>query len=137
MPGDIGCDPLRVLVIEDEGLVALQLQQELRDLGYRVVGPASSVETALQLIDAESIEVALLDINLRGESALPVAAALHRRGIPFAVVTGYGTERMDGLLGQVPCLLKPFLASDLAELFRELLGRGRRSEREPRLGGAD
>src|SRR3546814_9846381 len=80
---------LRILVVEDELLVALELEMMLIGLGCDVVGPASRLEKAMQLAAAEAIDGAILDVNLRGRPVYPVATALKARGIPFLFSTGY------------------------------------------------
>jgi CheY-like chemotaxis protein len=80
----------RVLVIEDEMLVAMEFESLLRRQGCAVVGPASTVDRALALLEHEQPDAALLDLNLNGEPATPVAVALKTRGVPFILVTGYG-----------------------------------------------
>lgn len=79
-----------VLIVEDEYLLADDLSDALSDVGAKVVGPAGSIEQATALIlSREPIDVAILDVNLRGEMVFPVADALRQRGIPFAFATGY------------------------------------------------
>jgi DNA-binding NtrC family response regulator len=80
-----------LLLVEDEYMIALDLAQWLEELGMRVIGPAGSVADALRLVEAnaEKIDGALLDINLRGERVYPVAEALVARGLPFAFTSGY------------------------------------------------
>lgn len=80
----------RVLVIEDEMLVAMEFESLLQRQGCAVVGPASTVDRALALLDHDQPDAALLDLNLNGESASAVAVALRTRGVPFVLVTGYG-----------------------------------------------
>jgi DNA-binding NarL/FixJ family response regulator len=79
----------RVLIIEDEMLVAMELESVLRKHTCNVVGPAETVERAIALIGEGRPEEAVLDLNLNGQSALPVMAALDARGVPFVVVSGY------------------------------------------------
>jgi CheY-like chemotaxis protein len=83
-------DKPRVLVVEDEWLIAEDVAIRLRAAGYPVIGPVSSVAAAHRLIDADKVDVALLDIQLNGETSLPVAETLLARGIPFAFMTGFG-----------------------------------------------
>jgi DNA-binding response OmpR family regulator len=108
----------RVLVIEDEILVTIELESVLRNHGCNVLGPAETVERAITLIDEGQPEAAVLDLNLNGESALPVAAALNSRGVPFVVATGYSKTRSQAreLIG-APWLAKPV---DHSRLLREL-----------------
>jgi CheY-like chemotaxis protein len=106
----------RVLVVEDEALIALMMQAMLSDLGCTVVAMAHTPSEALSLIQggAQPIDLATLDLNLGGESAQGVAAELALRGIPFIVVTGYGEARVLAPFDTRPILIKPFLEQDLA-----------------------
>ena len=79
-----------VLVVEDEFLIAMDLERLLRRHGWRVLGPAATVDQALRLLrDGETPDVALLDVNLRGELVTPVAAELRARGVPFVLASAY------------------------------------------------
>jgi DNA-binding NtrC family response regulator len=80
----------RVLVIEDEMLVAMEFESLLRRQGCALVVTASTIDQALALLDHDQPDAALLDLNLNGEPATAVAVALKARGVPFVVVTGYG-----------------------------------------------
>ena len=80
----------RILIVEDEMLVAMELESVLKQQGCAVLGPAPTVARALALLDHERPEAALLDLNLNGEPATAVAVALRTRGVPFVVITGYG-----------------------------------------------
>ena len=85
---------LRLLVVEDDGLVAMMLEDFIEDLGCHLAGSLSSVGEALAWIEAGGeADAALLDVNLGGEQVFPVAAALAARGVPFAFTTGYGEMR--------------------------------------------
>ena len=82
---------LRILVVEDEFVIGAELQHNLGTSGVVVVGPASSVERALALVEAEEhLDAAVLDMNLGGEMGYPVADALVARRVPFVFTTGYG-----------------------------------------------
>lgn len=83
-----------VLIVDDEALIALNLADSLRELGFTVLGPAHSVEAAIALIRSGAPDVAVLDINLAGQSSAPVARALRALGVPFVYCTGY-TEPAD------------------------------------------
>lgn len=82
----------RVLVVEDELLVRMELEAFLDQKGIEVVGPTASAKAALHLLAFEDIDAAVIDLNLRGELSTPLAAALAERGIPFVVVSGYRAE---------------------------------------------
>jgi two-component system, response regulator PdtaR len=89
-------EPLAVLVVEDEYLIAIDLEEMLSRNGFRVIGPAHSIATALDLLERERPGAALLDVNLRGERVGPVAEALLQRSIPFLLATAYGDEALAG-----------------------------------------
>lgn len=114
-------DSRRVLVVEDEFVIADDLAESLRELGFAVVGPAATVGSALELIEREPVAAALLDANLRGEGSGPVAEELSNRAIPFVVVTGYGQGKLDNdRLQRAPRICKPFENSELADQLSEL-----------------
>jgi CheY-like chemotaxis protein len=107
---------LRLLVVEDEALVAMLLEDTLQALGCSVVGPAGNVARALALLEREDVDLALLDVNLGGgERSYPIADALAARGIPFVFVTGYGRAGVDRRYGAASVLQKPFDERQLAQ----------------------
>ncbi len=111
----------RILVVEDEMIVAMLIEDILMDGGATVVGPAARVAKALDLLGTEEVDAALLDVNLAGENTMPVAEELRRRGIPFAFATGYGAAGLpDGFTGQ-PLLQKPFQEHDLNRVLAQVL----------------
>src|ERR1700681_578570 len=112
----------RVLLVEDEMIVAWLLEDMLADLGCAVVGPAASIDQALAMIDAEAIDVAVLDVNLNGQMSYPVADALAARGVPFAFSTGYDKDRLLERYRAFPALQKPFHLSELTDMLTTLLG---------------
>jgi PAS domain S-box-containing protein len=99
----------RVLIVEDEAVVAMELTRVLTAAGAKVVGPAGTIEEALVLLDDQPIDRALLDVNLGGRLITPVARALARRRIPFVYLTGYQEPDVD----DGPILRKPVAASIL------------------------
>jgi len=107
-----GLKGLRVLVVEDEALVAMLVEDELRYAGAMVLGPAPSVGDALRLVEAAAadggISAAVLDINLDGQHVAPLADRLAALGVPFLFATGYGDSRDTGRHGAAPVLEKPF-----------------------------
>ncbi len=110
--------PLRVLLVEDEGLVAMMLEDLLADLGCEVAASLASVREALEWIEAGgSADLALLDVNLNGEPAFPVAEALRAHGVPFAFATGYGADH-DPRFKDAPLLSKPIRQERLEALLR-------------------
>ena len=102
----------RVLVAEDEALVAMLVAEELRGAGAEIVGPAPSVDDALRLVEAVAadggISAAVLDINLGGQHVAPLADRLAALGVPFLFATGYGENRDAGGHGAAPVVEKPF-----------------------------
>lgn len=114
--------PKRILVVEDEGMVAFALEQVLIGFGYEVVGPAPNTRKALKLLAAEAIDAALLDVNLGDERVDPVADALAAANIPFVFTTGYA-NRSALPPGHQDCLtlMKPYPAERLSLALAQLL----------------
>ena len=111
-----GATALRILVVEDEFLVADHIATTLEDLGYVVVGPVATVADALAIIASEPIDGALLDANLDGTSSAPIADMLNARDVPFVVCTGYGMLQLGAeVLEAAPRVAKPYRTLDLAE----------------------
>jgi len=107
-----GC---RILVAEDEFLLADELCYTLRDIGATIVGPAASVDEAIALMDTgEAIHGAILDINLCGQKVFPVADALHLRGVPFLFTSGYQRAVIPPRYAHVTLSEKPFDSVDVA-----------------------
>src|ERR671919_3069546 len=96
----------RVMVVEDEMLVAMELETLLEEQGCAVMGPAPTADRALALIDQELPDAAVLDVNLNGQTALPVVKALRAQGVPFVLATGYG-HALQPELRQAPRVDKP------------------------------
>lgn len=123
MPDPLSTSTLRgrrILVIEDEYLMADDLRRNLEKAGAEVVGPAPSVADALKLLAKnEALDGAILDLNLRGEKAYPVADALRERGVPFVLATGYEQWSLPDSYKDVPRCDKPV---DLRHLARALFG---------------
>lgn len=111
----------RILLVEDEFIIAALAADMLVDLGATVVGPAATVAEGLALAETASIDAAVLDVNMYGERVGPVAAALRARGIPFIFATGYG-ENAQGSPQEAPILDKPYsqerLGATLARVLR-------------------
>ncbi|WP_426233651.1 response regulator [Pararhizobium sp. DWP3-4] len=109
-----------ILVVEDDYFIAQQLVDWLEQIGAVVVGPAPSVNRALTLASGETIiDAAVLDINLNGDMAFPVADLLLSRGVPFVFATGYDDKDIPARYDSVPRLSKPVEAGDLQDaLFR-------------------
>lgn len=115
----------RVLVAEDELLIAMDLERTLADLGCEVVGPAASVARATELAATEPIDGAILDIDLGGESTLALAASLRARGVPVLLATGHparGTPATGP--DALPRIVKPYDRAAVEAALRQLFGPG-------------
>lgn len=114
---------LRILVAEDETILSLMMEDLLLEAGATVIGPAPSVGMAMQLLQSEPVDGAVLDFNLGGEMIVPVADTLTSRGIPFVIVTGYGPGRVSGHYPHATVLNKPIDLTNFAgTVFRSLKG---------------
>ena len=111
----------RILVVEDEPLLSLDLVAGLEGAGAEVVGPAGTIEEALQLVETAAIDAALLDGNLHGKPVDEVAAALARRNIPFVFVTGYDAQSLPRAYAKTAILAKPFSPEQLLEAAIQLV----------------
>lgn len=117
---------LRVLVVEDETLVAMLLEDMLADLGCHVIGPVPRIAKAMEIAaDADvALDIAILDVNVAGEEIFPVAELLAGRGVPFAFATGYGDSGVRTPWRGRPVLQKPFRQEQITEaLVRALEAR--------------
>jgi CheY-like chemotaxis protein len=115
----------RILVVEDELMIAMLVEDILLDLGCSIVGPAHALADALALARSEpGIDAALLDVNLGGQSVFAVADALREKGVPAIFSTGYGDAGLRDVDRGSPVLQKPFRAGDLARALNEALGGG-------------
>ncbi|PNU03801.1 response regulator [Novosphingobium guangzhouense] len=103
----------RVLVVEDEMLVAMNIEDMLTELGAIVVGPAMRLDTALDLAGREDFDLAMLDVNIHGGRSYPVATVLKSRGVPFIFATGCGHADDADEFSDVATLAKPFRSTDL------------------------
>ncbi len=114
----------RVLVVEDELLVAMLVEDMLADAGCIVVGPFARVTTALAAARMAAVDVALLDVNVAGEMVFPVAYVLEERGIPFLFVTGYGQAALPSNRPHWKACAKPFQAQHLTECLARTIEAG-------------
>jgi CheY-like chemotaxis protein len=112
----------RILVVEDEFLLAMDIESAIREEGGEIVGPIVNVKEAIATAGREALSAAVLDLNLRGEMSYPVAEVLDRRRIPFLFATGYSQNRLPKEFQHRPCLRKPFtwlaLTTALARLVK-------------------
>jgi CheY-like chemotaxis protein len=112
---------LRILVVEDEMLVAMNIEDMLLELGHEVAGLASRLGPALALARESRFDAAMLDVNLAGEPSFPVADLLIERGIPFLFATGYGRQGIEERYRGFPMLQKPFRAEELGRALTGLI----------------
>ena len=116
---------LRVLVVEDETLVAMLLEDMLSDLGCEIAASTSRVSQALAAVGdaATPIDVAILDMNVAGEPSTPVAEALAAAGVPFVFATGYGEGGVPEAWRGRATLQKPFSMTDVERVLKAAAGR--------------
>jgi CheY-like chemotaxis protein len=111
-----------VLVVEDQFLIADDIAALLRESGAHVIGPASSLPTAMRLAgDAAQIDVALLNINLQGVTVFPLADELRARGVPMLFVTGYGEDIIPAEYADIRRCDKPIAAGRIVDELRSLV----------------
>ena len=111
----------RVLIVEDEPLVAEDLRAVLVDAGFEIAGVAFRVAGALSLIESVGCDAAIVDANLAGASAAPVAAALSARGLPFVVLSGYTREQLRSEFSAGFFIQKPYRLTELIEGLSSIL----------------
>lgn len=118
----------RILVVEDEFYLADDLARALKQEGAEVVGPVGSFAEAQTLVSEGNLDCAILDINIRGETAFPLADRLEAGGVPFIVASGYNEAALPERFRHVPRLEKPFLPREVIDAIPRLLaGRDRPS----------
>lgn len=115
--------PGRILIAEDEAIIAMDLEMAVEDLGYGIFATCSSLAEGLTAIEEATPDLAILDKNLRGQSSIPLAEQLHARGVPLIFATGYqALSDLPPALKGAPRLAKPVDAQELADAIRKLLG---------------
>ena len=111
----------RVLIVEDDPIISMTAEDMLEEVGCKTVGVATSVAEAMEHIASSTFDFALLDLNLKDETSLPIAAALRDRGTPFIFATGYdGVPTGSGFEGS-PVISKPYRLEQLAEIVARTL----------------
>ena len=110
----------RVLIVEDEGLIALLLEELMERMGYDVVAVSSTLEEAVERARTVSVDFAMLDINLNGKESFPVAEVLRGRGIPFLFATGYGDSALASDHADALVVEKPFSRDALRRALDKL-----------------
>lgn len=114
---------LSVLVVEDNGLLCCVLEEALRDAGCEVVGPYGRLPEAMTAAATEHIDLALLDINVRGQLVSPLAERLRMRGVPFVITSAYQANEVPLALQDATQLRKPFTDSDVLERLASIVKR--------------
>ncbi len=123
MSDDLSLDGLRILIVDDEFLIAMNIESLVEDNGGQPVGPVGDIPGALAIIKGEPLDGVLLDANLNGASSEPIALALQAAGIPFVVITGYGRLDLDGVtLSAAPRLTKPLIAREFEAMLGQVFG---------------
>jgi DNA-binding response OmpR family regulator len=112
--------PRKVLVVEDEALVAMLVEDALVDAGFDVLGPAATVDEAMSVLARERPDAVVLDLNLAGETSTPVADALAERGIPYVIATGYGASGLPAGHQDAMVLAKPYDPAELTSMLGRL-----------------
>jgi len=112
-----GSGAKRVLVVEDDVMIRMLIEDMLNDLGFAVAAEAAKVREALAAVQSIDIDVAILDVNLSGETTGPVAEALAERGTPFVFATGYGEHTLPEQFRNRPLLKKPFQIDGLKRML--------------------
>ncbi len=112
----------RILVIEDEPVVAIALQDMLESLGYEVVGPALRLAAAHTLAETEPLDAAILDVNMGDGDSYEVARFLRSRGVPYIFATGYGRAGLEPGHEDVEVLQKPYHEGQIAHALEAVLG---------------
>lgn len=105
----------KVLLVEDEAIIAMMAEDMLEELGCEILVTATSLADAMIAIRSRQFDVAVLDINLNGQDSLPAAAMLHEMKRPFIFTTGYGISGRGAEYDDVPLVTKPYRLADLAE----------------------
>ena len=114
----------RILIVEDEPVIALGLEDVLIDAGFEIAGVAGKLDRALVLIESGTFDAAIVDANLAGESASPAAKALTARGLPYIMMSGYSKEQIQGEYPRAVFLSKPCRPELLIETLNSILLRG-------------
>jgi DNA-binding response OmpR family regulator len=114
---------VRVLVVEDEYLVATMIEKILESAGCIVLGPIPRLREALDAVDHDDYDAAVLDVNLAGERINPVVDVLSERNIPFLFVTGYGENSIPSEYAQRPRVCKPFRMAELIGALSKVVNR--------------
>jgi DNA-binding response OmpR family regulator len=113
---------IRVLVVEDENLVAMEMSWILEEAGYSIVGPEASVETARQVLARHTVDLALLDVKLGGETVFPVSEMLDAISVPYIFVTSHPASSLPARYHGWPLVTKPYKPKALLAVIQQILG---------------
>ncbi len=111
---------LRILLVEDEAMIAMLLEKTLQSLGITVLGPVGRLSDALDMAQTREFDGAILDVTIRGGYVYPVADLLVARGIPFVLATGYAAEHLPANLRGQKLLRKPYSTDDLTAALQHI-----------------
>jgi len=114
-------DPRSILIVEDEPLIAMMLEDFIQSLGHEVSGNCDSVGAALKQVELGNFDLAILDINLKGESVWPVASALRAKDIPFVLATGGHVDPPPTEFASVPTIEKPYTIDRVTPIIEAVL----------------
>jgi DNA-binding response OmpR family regulator len=114
---------MRVLIAEDEFLVGIQLEEDLRSAGCSIIGPFSTLEAATLAARRKRFDVAILDINLNGDRVYPLADELSARGVPFIFLSGYVAAALPERFREAPQIAKPHDPAALVEVIRAVVAK--------------
>ena len=115
----------KILLIEDEPMIAMLLEDFLDMFDYDSIGPAETVESACALVEAGGFDAAIMDINLNGETAWVVADMLKARAIPFAISSGTSDSDIPQAHKNAPLLTKPYMMADVETILDRLFSCGK------------
>ena len=111
----------RILIVEDEAILAFTMEESLIDAGFEIAGVAGRIESALSMIETRAFDAAILDTNLAGVSAGPAAMALRASGRPFVVASGYLPSQQQEAFVGAPCIQKPYPPEMLIQALWDVL----------------
>jgi DNA-binding response OmpR family regulator len=113
---------IRILVVENENIIAMEISWIVEDAGYSIVGPERSVEATRQVLSRHKVDLALLDVHLAGETVFPVSEMLDAIGVPYIFLTSHPVSSLPGRYEGRPLLTKPFRPRALLALIQQILG---------------
>lgn len=120
---DAAANSKNILVVEDEIMIRMLLEDMLGDLGYTVAGAVGRIDDAVKLARTGDFDMAILDVNLAGQTVSPVAEILEERGLPFVFATGYGERGLPEKFMNRPTLQKPFQQDNLSKILSQAFER--------------